>query len=993
MLDGLDHPAANASGVPEGTARIVPQPGGESNGGRYSIAQTPTGEKFVLLDRPNKIDWNDRDKVREYLTTLVGTGAVSLADNQRIEIGKELPDEYTRSRYAEKAFRNVRLRKVRGKTAQHLDELIAVSGERTAEPSKHKKREGGVYYRRAVNFGVLGHEVKRGYSAELISYEKNGKEYLYDLVNIKDNPSLVPDSATGGNGGFESLSTYNGEGSTARIIPQTGAPAQGGRFSIAGQQGAANMGIKGAGDAEAMEKAGKDREEIWRTTGWWRGKDGKWRVEIPDFTLNFETLEATGNDPDYFVRKRKLSDVISDTRLFEAYPALKKITVETPHSDSFGQDYLSMQGVFDGKRRIKLNMTAMDYDPAKVRATLAHEIQHAIQAIEGFAKGGNEGQFKAVDVRKMRSKAKSERRKGNEEEAARLEAEAEELEENGLDGMVVEDYKGYMDPFEAYQSLTGETEARNVEKRLGMTPEERAATPPWATEDVQEDRQIVRYSIVSLAGRDVAVVDDLDAAREMNPTMPADVEKYILDHLEDGIQMLVGGTASINAETARHFAWSKVRGKYNKSRRMRKARAQSAIVFGDLVKIFKADDTTKQEDYHKQGDEVWKCRLPFGVPQFGNSSEKVAGGVVYDADVIVKDEGGGKFLYDVANLKRNEALTQQLTSQAQDLFGGGKRAAEAVSARAPSAPEGTARIIPDGADGIKEDPESFARRSIRSFADGTPFVEVDNVPEEIRNETNPDALRSKVEELIRSRWMNRIIDPQGVRAFVNGRTAHEYVKPAKPIDGDELRAKMNAAGNLDEVVATSGNARAVPDGQDGHVHENVKGWEYRDAIFKVDGRFWACKVNIAILDKVAGKQGDFRKLHDLTGLKEITDEVWRLHGNPVEDGQSYPSNIGETARIIPDAADGIKGDPEEFARRSIAARATEGAALPGGRFQGTGFFRLTSCSENRCFAGVLRVPKKLEKSSPHPLAPGGPFWYITHPLRPKGPCPAARFGL
>ena len=28
--------------------------------------------------------------------------------------------------------------------------------------------------------------------------------------------------------------------------------------------------------------------------------------------------------------------------------------------------------------------------------------------------------------------------------------------------------------------------------------------------------------------------------------------------------------------------------------------------------------------------------------------------------------------------------------------------------------------------------------------------------------------------------------------------------------------------------------------------------------------------------------------------------------------------------------------------------------------------------------------KKVEKSSPHPLAPGGPFWYIIRPLRPKG---------
>ena len=217
-----------------------------------------------------------------------------------------------------------------------------------------------------------------------------------------------------------------------------------------------------------------------------------------------------------------------------------------------------------------------------------------------------------------------------------------------------------------------------------------------------------------------------------------------------------------------------------------------------------------------------------------------------------------------------------------------------------------------GADREEDVPENrqIKRFSIRSFSDGTPFVEVDNVPDEIRKETDQDALRTKVEALIRSRWMNQIIDPQGVRAFVNGRTAHEYVKPAKPLTDEELRAKMNAAGNLDEVVATSGNARAVPDGKDGHVHENVKGWEHRDAIFRVDGRFWAGRVNIAILDKVAGKKGDFRKLHDLTGLKEITDEVWRLHGDPVEDGQSYPSNIGDNADNIPHLSDEIKSDPE-----------------------------------------------------------------------------------
>ena len=267
------------------------------------------------------------------------------------------------------------------------------------------------------------------------------------------------------------------------------------RYSIAGRVAASNMGIKGAAEAEAMEKAGKDREEIWRTTGWWRGKDGKWRVEIPDFTLKMETIgrEANESDPDYFVRKRKLSDIITDTQLFDAYPELKKITVETPHHDTFGGS--GVLGDYNGKKRIRLNTWAMMYDPKQIRSTLGHEIQHVIQRIEGFAKGGNEGQFKEADPWALRRKAKAERRRGNETEAARLEAEAEEIEENALEGHVIENGEVYEDTFEAYRSLAGETESRNVEKRLSMTPEERAATPPWATEDVPADRQIVRYSL------------------------------------------------------------------------------------------------------------------------------------------------------------------------------------------------------------------------------------------------------------------------------------------------------------------------------------------------------------------------------------------------------------------------------------------------------------------------------------------------------------------
>lgn len=48
------------------------------------------------------------------------------------------------------------------------------------------------------------------------------------------------------------------------------------------------------------------------------------------------------------------------------------------------------------------------------------------------------------------------------------------------------------DPYAQYKRLAGEVEARNVQKRMNMTPEERRATPPWETLDVPESELIYR---------------------------------------------------------------------------------------------------------------------------------------------------------------------------------------------------------------------------------------------------------------------------------------------------------------------------------------------------------------------------------------------------------------------------------------------------------------------------------------------------------------------
>lgn len=177
------------------------------------------------------------------------------------------------------------------------------------------------------------------------------------------------------------------------------------------------------------------------------------------------------------------------------------------------------------------------------KLTLAHEIQHAIQDIEGFGKGGSpeqmEKEFKeAQDEWKARAYAHE-----LEEKAKEMGGEYNQSE---VEKALVEEYKdldmsdelpdketrikgfnyfarGYadrsmddtikrfrlnestrfdFDSYKEYLKLAGEVESRNVEKRLGMTDEERRNSLASETEDVNRDEQIVMngsdasYSIV-----------------------------------------------------------------------------------------------------------------------------------------------------------------------------------------------------------------------------------------------------------------------------------------------------------------------------------------------------------------------------------------------------------------------------------------------------------------------------------------------------------------
>lgn len=141
----------------------------------------------------------------------------------------------------------------------------------------------------------------------------------------------------------------------------------------AGGPKAATADIGRLEQAERMESDGASSEEIRQATGWYKGYDGKWRFEINDRKMRFIGKRDS-------VRKlRRLDELIQHDELFAAYPELREYTVLM---FDMGND---TNGSFRPKsKKIVLNPNLSRQEK---RIALIHEIQHAIQNIEGFAVG------------------------------------------------------------------------------------------------------------------------------------------------------------------------------------------------------------------------------------------------------------------------------------------------------------------------------------------------------------------------------------------------------------------------------------------------------------------------------------------------------------------------------------------------------------------------------------------------------------------------------
>lgn len=511
---------------------------------------------------------------------------------------------------------------------------------------------------------------------------------------------------------------------------KTGPPA---RFSYAGKN-ANGANLDSLREAQEMQAAGADMESIRKATGWHEGMDGKWRWEIDDSKMEYHRAGDAlfgRNHPEYAEQQRleqkmlygemtdteqarlraltetwgrersrlservergnaRLEDVLDHEELFRAYPQLRHVRVvfdETPKG---------VLGSFSAEgNQITISEELRDA-PQDV---LIHEIQHAIQNAEGFAKGSNRQYWeeKLTNGDEIQSKGFQEAREkliqfqldeANEEVLAlrdQLEKAGElddgfreydriweEAERRGLDKKINEYYdlrENYYDqlhkpqrsvPSELYYNTAGEIEARDAANRRPMSSETRKRIKPdYGNGDTVFANGEDSYSVGETDdGRAVAVVDNdilshidtstWDSAKKAQAKAAA---KTALLAFEDGIQVN-GITYKVNRTSRRE---------YTRSEDTERLARRTPDAFADKMRAADiADDIiTATTSWAKDGKLKHPRRDSF--VDFAHGDVLIqAGANQYDAETVVGITADGEYVfYDVVDMTPTSFTTKK----------------------------------------------------------------------------------------------------------------------------------------------------------------------------------------------------------------------------------------------------------------------------------------------------------------------------------------------
>ena len=514
---------------------------------------------------------------------------------------------------------------------------------------------------------------------------------------------------------------------------RTGPPAE--RYSYAGTN-AANADLEALEVAKGMAEQNVSAETIRQATGWFQGADGKWRFEIDDSGMRYSARgDLNYGDPDYW-RYRELLDKLEREMLgtgSEAVTEAERAEYEElapRYRDFYRQpgvrgdgsatsarlsDYIQHEELFEQYPQLmdaRLVFEDMEdgkqgsYNPDTNTITLSeslqnserddalvHEIQHAIQEAEGFARGASpqywarreyeSGDLVGERLRRehdnlFRSLSQEEQNQftryreldrelnrtmfaelGTEEAAdyERYEAEQDalyaELYGNEWFRKLL-DLERRMDDIPGeyrvmYSNTSGEIEASDAEARRKLTANERRAAPPdLGNED----------TIFAQSGAGVQASIDYDTDNRPYVTVEEDildgvperdwartVKAVLREKFPDGITV---GNSEINigGRTGRELTWSGT---------SRWLRANDPVAFADKYRtannadelLLASTDYVNEGLDHPRRDDI--TDFSRGKVQFRIGDRD------YTADVIVAALKDGRLmLYDITHLTRAE---------------------------------------------------------------------------------------------------------------------------------------------------------------------------------------------------------------------------------------------------------------------------------------------------------------------------------------------------
>ncbi len=325
------------------------------------------------------------------------------------------------------------------------------------------------------------------------------------------------------------------------------------QYSYGGRK-ARNADLAALEEAKKMAEAGISAKTIFRKTGWYQGADGKWRFEIDDSKLRYdktgnlrgaktgealrkdvgparkalgeaaddETMEKVRAYDNALIlkngaRQRQLYEELSTGEFgkeFQRYAAAKNAVLDSAKNDFGGRlaDYIDHPALFEQYpelRDMELQFRDLSeegyggyYDGEKIvmdeslldapENFLVHEIQHAIQDIEGFASGSNKEYWAGVQegdqpMMKTPEGAKLARKRAR---RALTELPGAVARSDQMAAAMELDLATYAakkfvdrtdvrrDPYELYVSTAGEIEARDVSRRRNMSAEQRKKRLP-----------------------------------------------------------------------------------------------------------------------------------------------------------------------------------------------------------------------------------------------------------------------------------------------------------------------------------------------------------------------------------------------------------------------------------------------------------------------------------------------------------------------------------